>query len=524
MSNKNKLSLFMIKEEFVENDDIVEKYDNSDVIDGVGIVYWGNSHTKIPQWANSFFVGSINTDNIFTANARAVLLVRIPTGDNDVKRIFAVTMGYGKNMLKDNVIEERFGLKVILNTIKSDSLRRISKVNIGGNQKLSNEQLPLKSGINDFGLDINRDLVSNIAGVSDDDDYAEGILAGGDILSLTADVDITNIVDFLKKTYRKYGLNTYKTHFSWVDQIQAIKDTRLIERLDSELICLINASSDNICMAVPEIINWEEIKGFKYKGQEVYGDIDINVVKESFREPLSNIGQLKSKRIVAISTLDDSERHSWNAQRCLYGELTLDDNAYCINSGKWYRINNEFVRQVNQDYNSTSISAINFDDFTDNHKTENGYTSDFQMKHSEDYIVMDAKILPYGGGHSSIELCDLLSRNKELIHIKPYTGSSTLSHLFNQAMVSAELILSDTNFLTLANEKIIEISADEHFLITDRRAIKVVFGIINKNCTTLPHIPFFSKVSFRYIKSRLQAYGFDVSIKTIKDVRRKRSA
>ena len=524
MPNKNKLSIFMIKDEFIEDENIVENFNNSVFINGIGTVYWGNSHINTPQWASLFFADSINTDNIFTANARAVLLVRIPIDQSGLERIFAVTMGYGKNMLKDDVIEERFGLKVILNTIKPDSLRRINKVNIGGNQKLSNEQLPLKSGINDFGLDINRDLVSNITGVSEDESYAKGMLSGGDILTLTADVDITNIVDFLEKTYKKYSLNTYKTNFGWIDQIQEVKGVRMIERLDLELIRSINASSKSVWMAVPEIINWEEIKGFKYKGQDIYDDIDINLVKESFRESLSSITQLKSKRIVAISALDDSERHSWNARRCLYGELLLDGNAYCVNSGKWYRINNEFVNQVNLDYNSTHISTIDFDDFTDSHQTENGYSVDFQKKHSDDYLVLDAQNFAYGGGHSKIELCDLLSQSKELIHIKPYTGSSTLSHLFNQAAVAAELVLSDAQFLDLANEKINELSGDRSFEITDRRAIKIVFGIINKSRAELPPVPFFSKVSLRYTKSRLQAFGFDVSIKTIRDVRTKKGA
>ena len=524
MPNKNKLSIFLIKSEFIEDADIVEKYSDSLIVDGVGTVFWGDSRVNVPQWASSFFANCINTDRIFTANARAVLLVRVSTGQDKEERIFAITMGYGKNMLKDDVIEERFGLKVILNTIKPDSLRRINKINIGGNQKLSNEQLPLKAGINDFGLDINRDLVSNITGVSEDESYAKGMLSGGDILSLTADVDITNIVDFLGKTYRKYSLDTYKTNFGWIDQIQEVKGTRITEKLDSALIAAINSSSDSIWMAVPEIINWEEIKGFKYKGQDIYDDIDISLVKESFREPLGSLEQLKSKRIVAISALDDSERHSWNARRCLYGELLLDGEAYCINSGKWYRVNNEFVNQVNQDYNSTTISMIDFEDFTDRHRTENGYSTDFQEKHSENYIVLDAQNFAYGGGHSKIELCDLLSQDKELIHIKPFTGSSTLSHLFNQAAVSAELVLSDAQFLALANEKISEISRDKDFTITDRRAIKVVFGIIHKSSAELPPIPFFSKVSLRYTKSRLQAFGFDVSIKTIKDVRERRSA
>jgi uncharacterized protein (TIGR04141 family) len=70
-----------------------------------------------------------------------------------------------------------------------------------------------------------------------------------------------------------------------------------------------------------------------------------------------------------------------------------------------------------------------------------------------------------------------------------------LSHLFNQAAVSAELVLSDAQFLSLANERINELSGNGTFTIIDRRAIIVVFGIIHKSQAELPPLPFFSKVS-----------------------------
>lgn len=519
MPNKNKLSIYMIKNGFTDPEEIIEGYDHSIRLDNIGMFYIRDSNISIPSWVNSFFVGQINTDRIFTANARAVLLVEIPVEQNRETKTFAITMGYGKNMLKDSVFEERFGLKVILNVIRTDSLRRINKMNIGGNQKLSNEQLPLKSGINDFGLDINRDLVSYIAGVSDDEEYSKGILAGGDILTLSAEVDITNIIDFLHKTYRKYNLSTYRTNFGWIDQIQDVKDTRLIDRLNTEIINAINVGSNDIWMAVPDIINWSEIAGFKYCGRTMFDDIYLNKIKESFREPLVSINQLKSKRITAISSIDDTISYNWGANRCLYGELFLDDKAYCINSGKWYRMNNDFVEQVNRDYNNTSISTIEFDDFTNEHNSENSYSTSFKDNHHNEYILMDAENINYGGGHSKIELCDILSRDKDLIHIKPYSGSSTLSHLFSQAAVSAELVLSDAEFLALANEKISAVAGNNDFQIVERRSIRVVFGIISKNDSDLPHLPFFSKVSFRHSKRRLEAFGFDVSIKTIKDIR-----
>lgn len=60
---------------------------------------------------------------------------------------------------------------------------------------------------------------------------------------------------------------------------------------------------------------------------------------------------------------------------------------------------------------------------------------------------MDAKVIYYGGGYSSIEVCDVLSKNGELIHVKRHNGSATLSHLFNQGLVSGELIREDRSFL-----------------------------------------------------------------------------
>lgn len=509
----------MIKDDYINADEIVEGYDRTTVIDGVGTAYIRHSYVSTPDWANSFFVGQIDTNNIFTANARAVFLINLIIGEDGEAKTFAITLGYGKNMLKENVVEERFGLKVILNTIRPDSLRRLNKINIGGNQKLSNEQLPLRSGINDFGLDINRDLVSYIAGVSDDEEYVKGIMAGGDILTLTTEVDITNILDFLRQTYGKYTLTTYRTNFGWIDQIQDVKDSRLIEALNAQMIDKINAGSNDIWMAVPEVINWDEISGFKYCGRELFDDIYVDKVKESFREPLTSIEQLKTKRIIAISSVDDGVRHNWGANRCLYGELILDDRAYCINSGKWYRIDNDFVEQVNYEYGLTPISLINFDEFTTAHISENSYSTSFRDNHIDDYILMDAENITYGGGRSKIELCDLLSSEKDLIHIKPYSGSSTLSHLFGQAAVSAELILSDAEFLALANDRIARITDNIAFQITDRRSIRVVFGIISKNRAELPHLPFFSKVSFRHTRRRLEAFGFHVSIKTIKDIR-----
>lgn len=519
MPTKNKLSIFLIKQEHTAFDSIIKVQNAKHLLDEDTCVYLGYSTNVKPQWAVNFLADKVNTDNIFVANARAVLLKRITIPQSDEKRIFALTMGYGKNMLHDDVVEERFGLKVVLNTIQTDSLRRINKTNIGGNQKLSHEQLPLKSSIDDFGLDINRDLVSHITGISADDDFATGTISGSDAVFLTADVDMDNVTEFLGKVYQKFLSNTYRTGFSWIDQIKEVKSKAHKSILNQHLINAVNEGAECVWMAAPEVINWHEIKGFQYGGRELHDEIDIGLVCQTFRGPLTTVDQLKSKRIIAISALDDSELFSWTALKCICGELSLNNETYCISNGKWYQIENDFVTQINENYAQTRISEIAFPERTAEHTSENIYAISVADMFPQQFLVLDKSLIRYGGGHSSIEVCDLLSNTHDLVHLKPYSGSSALSHLFNQGLVSAELMLADPNFLASANGMIMEEENGNEFAIQNARTAKVVFGIISKENSELPKLPFFSKISLKHVKDRLGLLGVDVSIKNIHDAR-----
>ncbi len=522
MANKNKLSIYLIKEGIQEDCDIIDKHEDSTLIEGVGTLYWDRSSVSIPGWVNSFCLGKVSGDDIFTSNARAVLLVRITVEPMDTKRIFAVTMGYGKYLLKDAVVEERFGLKVTLNTINSNSLRHINRMNIGGNRMLSNEQFPRKAGINDFGFDVERDLVNRLVGESEDEAYISGMITGGDILSLSANVDISNVVDFLERTYQQYTKTRYETNFPWIDQIQHIKDREIIAELDNTIISGINDFAPSVWMAVPEMINWDEIRGFKYKGPEIHDDIEINLVRDSFQKSLIRIDQLKQKSIEAINVVDDNVKYRWSAYKCLHAEFDhTDGNTYCLESGKWYRINRDFVDQINANYQETTPSTIEFDDYTDSHTGEKHYNQSFQQSRAKEFILLDSKIISHGGGYSRVELCDLLSKNNELIHVKRYSGSSTLSHLFNQGTVSAELLVSDDSFLKKANDKIAAITRNSDFIIQDRRDLTVVFAIVHTCTDTLPPIPFFSKIACKHAKQRLHALGLKVEMKGIRDTRKK---
>jgi uncharacterized protein (TIGR04141 family) len=54
---------------------------------------------------------------------------------------------------------------------------------------------------------------------------------------------------------------------------------------------------------------------------------------------------------------------------------------------------------------------------------------------------MDKQLVKTGIPQNEIEVCDVLTQDKYLIHVKKGHGSSVLSHLFNQGFVSGTMLL-----------------------------------------------------------------------------------
>ena len=89
MPESNKLSIYLIKDEFSNDDKIILKNspDPLTTVDGLGVTYYCPSQTVTPKWVSSFFCNQIDKNNIFTSNARAVLIARVKIDEGDGKVI-----------------------------------------------------------------------------------------------------------------------------------------------------------------------------------------------------------------------------------------------------------------------------------------------------------------------------------------------------------------------------------------------------------------------------------------------------
>lgn len=518
---KINLSIYLIKDDFTVFSDIVEedalelqKYDDN------SIVFYNISNIKEPDWLFNFF--NFHNDRLRTANARVLFLKRINVDENH-SRIFAITFGYGKTLLKDDVCEEQFGLKIVLNTIARNKIRRISKTDIGKNYKQSQEQMPRESDILEFGFDIDRDLIKYVTGKSEDEIFGKAIITGGDIFNLVIDKNITNIEEFLLYCYNKYILTTYKDNFEWLDNIKLVKDKSIIESLNSKVVEEFNQKDfSHVWLAIPEFINWEKAKCIYISGQSdrnaEYVDIENDVFVDSFQNgQIQNFDQIKSKSISVKSTEDNNiDIAKWSAAKCIVGSLEINGFTYAINGGNWYKINNDFVTEINNAYNNFELSDIAFIDCPQDYN-EDHYNQSLVNSLQGSHLIHKCNIPFSGGSGNAIEPCDV-AIGKTLIHIKNNGGSSYLSHLFNQATNSCQL-LKDNSFRNKFKEKLLNNNItdliDNNFNASD---YTIVLGIINKNHNERPHIPFFSKVSIKYAATLILNLGYKFKLKTIKRV------
>jgi len=516
----NKLSVYLIKEEYTDHETILKNHAslNSKDIDDVGTFYYGESHTYAPSWISKFFHGTLSDISIFNASSKAILLIKAIVGKNK-KRIFAIPFGVGWTMLNSGVWEERFGLKTTLNIIESDGLRKISKKNMSSIPKDTSEQLSRAGIVADFGIDIEQDLIQSITGATKQEAFGRTV-TGKDSLSVSTRVNITSIKDFLKTCYESYDSDDYKKNFGWIDQIAEIKNPKLKDKLDLQLLDNIATGNlDKTWMAVPQIVEWEDVAGFKYKSRKdaaLYDDIRLSEFLDSLSDDLKdnlNIGVLKGRDIRCISASNDEVKYQWKAYNCLYCEVVDDEKkkTHLLSNGKWYEIEKDFAEQTNQAYKELrdAGSSLTLPEYI--HDNEAAYNEGVAGSDAS-LCLMDRKLISHGGGYSKIEFCDLLTDDKKIVHVKRYGGSSVLSHLFAQGVVSGEAFLADKGFRDKVNTKLADSHKFNNTTVKPKaEEYEVIFAIISASPKDLD-IPFFSKVTLRNARRRLQTYGYNVSL------------
>lgn len=518
------LSIFLVKQELTSPRHVLLDVDgltrcqvstNESVI---GELYVKATVDRLPSWL-SMFDGALTPpiQESHNASSAAVLLI------HSEERLFALTFGYGRNLLRPGAWDEDFGLKVTLNAVDPSKIKSIDRIKFDAISQHSQIQASRDANIMEFGLDVEQDLLRAVTGKPVDLSLASQ-LTGKDALKADVRVELSGIQTLLSRFLEAFSQETYKGHFSFVDNVHELRDRAMIEQLDATLIERIdNRDFDRLYLAIPDLVDWEGVAGFKYRDSHranLHSDIHFLTFLAEEREDFHpTIPILKrNRRVYLMSHENDLSLHAWPLYRCIYCEIEREGQTFLLNNGKWYRVRSDFLHLVNESFTAVVSDTLRLPEF--DHPDEKAYNEDVCAGNPQHFCLMDRRFVPYPTTRPEIEFCDLYSSDRLIIHVKRYRGSATLSHLFSQGLVSGELFCTSPEFRSEVNKLL-----DEPFRLADTQSrppnneFEIVFAVVSRSRNPLT-LPFFSRVNLRNAVQRLKAFGYRVSVTKIQEVTR----
>lgn len=510
------LSILLVKPAFTDADQIVDTAACQTRVQvpisgyGEGTLYIRRTPAKPPKWTR-LFQDFLDPTSVSIPGVSALFLLKVSD------RIFLLTFGQaGRHLVKDDVCEERFGLICALNTVDPKTFRCVDVQSLDAIQSHSRIQSGEETTPDQFGLDIEQDMLKAIVG-SPLDSRLGSRMTGSDALSVAVKMELSDLPNLLSEYRTKYETPLNAANHQWVNNIAAVTGNDTILQLEDALLAKLNAKDYScIWLSIPEIIDWSFVKGFMFTGGKsiLYTDITL----AAFLRTVDPSEPITMDLLYGRSVLCSNEEHEyvfkkWSVYRCMYAELELSGRKYILNGGKWYAVDVDFVARTDAEFAAIPASALSLPIYKGG--GEGQYNADVCTTAPDKYALLDdKKKVMHGGGHGQVEICDLLWIEKALIHVKLYGKSSVFSHLFAQGFVSGQLIQTDPDFRKKVKDQLVS-PFTELFDIDKRPSqdeFTIVYAVISSAPAAELYLPFFSRVNLNNTRKVLKGFGYKVEL------------
>ncbi len=484
-----------------------------------GVLFVKQSAEKRPGWGAVLDEATgVNVEGLANRSSSAVLLLRV---DGD---IFAFTFGYGRYLLEQSLFVQDFGLRTALNTLDEKSLRSVDLHTLEDQPVQKKSQAARDSEVGVFGIDILRDVLRAVTGVPKQGIDLEHISGGDAAFSFGIEMEVADLPELTRRIKGYYANEDYKKSFSWVDNVRKIKDETLIDQLNLKLIKAVADRDPSLMITLPEIGAWDKILGFSFTRGK--GSVRPVIDAADYIDNIHDLGALTVeglKRDKLFVHDVDGEITEHSVYRCIYFEIIDGDKTKIVFDGKWYEVDGSFIGRITETLKLIPVSPLPFpavevwqEGGKEKIESEGDYNSRAAEAHG--YFLMDKQLVKTNRTTSAIELCDLLTPAKQLVHVKHRKGGSAgLSHLFAQGGVAAEIMLGDKEFRKKARTVLRRVDAAAGDLVPlgniKSADYEIVFLILGEDSATLKqNLPFFSKVNLSKTFENLSQRGFRISV------------
>jgi uncharacterized protein (TIGR04141 family) len=357
------LNSFLVKEqhkdldlsEFLKSSAQVNTYEVNSEHELEGRLFVKIPTQKKPKWTSfTEEITGVTLDELSNRSSSAVLIIKATDST------MAFTFGYGRFLIDTKYFVHDFGIKTALNTLKHDSLRSVDLFTLDDQAVQKKSQASRESDVGVFGIDISKDVLRAVTGSPKDGIDLKNISGGDSVFSFGVEIEINEIYDLISLLSGYYINDSYKDEFSWVDNIRKIKEASEISDLDAHLITKLKAKNLDVCITLPELVEWDTIWGFSFTRSKnnINPTVDINDYFLNLDVSAVNVDSIKRDRLFVFDVHENETEHQ--IYKCIYFEHKVGDKVYVLFSGSWYEIDNNFMTRINAVLSQIPISTLSF--------------------------------------------------------------------------------------------------------------------------------------------------------------------
>lgn len=500
----------------------------------VGTLFSGETAHEPPGWVRFIEPAAPGLqDELRAQQVSAVLLVCATHAGAD--RLLAVTFGQGHHSIDPDRIERQFGMRIVLNSVARGALKALDSATLDTTVIQRRTQASRATDLREFGVDIDRDLLRLASGRPMDANLAKS-LSGKDALHIRRSLTVEMLPNLCGDLLAIHAQAHYKRDFGFIDHIRPITDSGDRVRLDAaaygELRKLVGGQSSDIHLAIPEPLTSDASPEISYYGaglpkgpKQAFVDVDIDdYVAELRNGDFASLTCMDDIRLSHDIRAADGARGRVRLYNCLVCDVDLSGRRCVLFDGDWYEIDAQYASDVEAGYQQ--LLSPSFLPRTA-HTTERSLIADLATSNTRLLCMDQTRIAPAGAPRAQLEACDFFSLDRQLIHLKDGNDSAPLSHLWNQALVSAEALVRDRTarlgFRRAIRDREAQYARGSFRQLAPRAErmdadqYPIVFGVMRKPGMRSGRLdlPFFSKVALLATTRRLHLMGFNVQLHLI---------
>jgi uncharacterized protein (TIGR04141 family) len=450
--------------------------------------------------------------------------------------VYEISYGAGRLLLPDELRDLRFGLRFLIRCVDPLRVEALVRHRPESRGRTDSTLVPAGSPVWTLGIMENAEVVRRVAGLATGLELTYATKTGNSIkvtgaagLQMRFGVAASTLIADIREVERVCREREPHELFAFIDYIQPVASTRKKTELDAGLDQLLGTDDGGgrIVPVVPvsELDQFDAAHSFTLEigpGKAVPRDrLELCYFLQRTRPMLAGRRTLALRRGTVSMNGDDGGTDILarsKASRWLEASLTdAEERKYFLMDGGWYEIGDQYVRLSKDEIKRLFRSEPSLDLphwYLPTRRAEGDYNAHVPCVR-DGYVCLDKDKRvrnPLGPSRSSLEICDLLGPDNELIHVKRAKGSEPLSHLFSQGLVSAQTLLRGPDLVR--RQFAAEVKRLGKGRIYDAPLKKVVFAILMENGAelTVDTLYPFSQVTLAHVARVLGTYGIEVEV------------